>query len=95
MVCRNMNDLFEENLFGSISVNVFRFILVNVVYKLEMLVGNYIVLNMEYNLMDKCQLIVHLDRVMIHFKHFLLRQELENVRYSIKIHVENSSLLFD
>ncbi len=82
MVSRKINFEWLIVCFISISVNVFQFILVNVVYRLEMLVGNYIVLNMEYNRMDKCQLSVHLDRVMIHFKHFLRKQELENVRYS-------------
>ena len=34
--------------------------------------------------MDKCQQNVQWDRVMIHFKHFLQKQEQENVRYSIE-----------
>jgi hypothetical protein len=40
--------------------------------------------------MDKCQLSVRWDQVMIHFKHFLRKQEQENVRYSIELHVDYS-----
>lgn len=62
------------------SVNVYRYILVNVECRLAMLVGNCIVLSMAFNLMDRCQLNVRWARVMIHFKRFLLRLALENVR---------------
>lgn len=66
------------------SVNVYRYILVNVEYKLVMLVGNCIVSNMAFNLMDKCQQNVRWVRLMIHFKHFLLRLALENVSKSTR-----------
>ena len=56
-----------------------------------MLVGNYIVSNMVYNQMDRCQLTVPLDREMIHFKLSLLKQEQENVRL---IRMKNRNLSF-